>query len=172
MRKVLSFLSAACLLLCLCACKGGNSKPEDFKKIPSDFSASLTVQSGELTLKADLLYKTDALCEVKITSPPLSGMTLCITADDVQIEYLGLSYRNSQSTFPETAFVHLLFSACKEMGKVQSTVPVVSGTSAVYKGGEGIGEFELCTDTETGFIEKIHFPKAALTIAFQNFKAL
>lgn len=172
MRRVLSFLSAVCLLLCLCACTGGNGKPEDFKKVPSDFSASLTVQSGELTLKADLVYKTDALCEATITSPPLSGMTLRLTAEDVQMEYLGLSYKGSQSAFPETAFAHLLFSACKEIGKVQNTAPAVSGVSAVYKGGEGLGEFELCTNTETGYIEKIHFPKGASTILFENFKAL
>lgn len=157
MKKI---LSALLVIICLCSCSSGETKP---KLTNLSFSAELTYYNETYLFDGRLL--DDATLKATIKQPEeLKDLNLTVTPEGITAEYLGLTYTANEATMPFSKTIWDFYLPINNI--INNTEAVADKNGALN--GEANGNKYILTVSPTGLPQKLEIANGRILVKFYN----
>ena len=166
------YLLAILVLLLLPGCGVKTTPPKLPPQLQQPFQAKATIEYGDLSISALLFKEKEDCFRLEFQSPDvLNGMSMSFEADQITIQYRGLTGSYRPGSLPQAAVGQLLAESigtvCQGEKLQLSLNESVLHAEVVLAGKED--SFTVTMDAQSGILQTLTIPGQDFQVTFQEF---
>lgn len=173
MKKILSICLISMLTVFSVSCSAGkNSSPLTTADIKESFSCTASVTYGELQAQSTVKRFGKGMWENEFISPDtVAGVKLVFENDEITASYKGLEFSVPKSAVPFQSMLSCLIQAADEIYESDEIICSEKDGVLTYEGKLEQGDYEICFNAQSGFIQSFSMPNMELVIEFSDCSA-
>lgn len=169
-RKILTLCGIAGVMVFSASCDIAKSgETVSSADIQDSFSCNAVIHYGDMESDSVLKRYGKGMWENEFSSPDtVAGVKLVFNNDDITASYKGLEFSVPKSAMPFQSMLCCLIEASDSVYESSDIVFNEKDGLLCYEGNIEQGDYEICFNAETGFIQSFSMPNMELEIEFTN----
>lgn len=170
MRKFLTVCTCSLIAVFSVSCSmNKNSESISTADIQDCFICDAVINYGELQANSSVKRYGKGMWENEFISPDtVAGVKLVFNNDEVTASYKGLEFSVPKSAMPFQSMLCCLIEAADNIYESQEITGSQEDGVICYEGTLEQGDYTICFNSETGFIQSFEMPNMELTMEFTN----
>lgn len=173
MKKFLSICMISMITIFSVSCTAGkNNSPLTTADIRESFSCNASITYGELQSRSAIKRFGKGMWENEFISPDtVAGVKLVFQNDEVTASYKGLEFSVPKSAMPFQSMLSCLIQAADDIYESDEIICSEKDGVLTYEGKLEQGDYEICFNAESGFIQSFTMPNMELVIEFSDYSS-